>query len=423
MYLPVIVFAGILVYYPILSNQLLNLWDDQWVVMNPYTEGGLTIRNALRILIEFYHGQYAPFNEYLYLILYAISGSYDPVVFHLASLLIHIVNACLVFIVMRKLLRLSGKVDKDRSAVISFLTALVFCIHPLNVESVAWMSASKILVYALFYLLATYTFLLYLEKGRVQFYIYTIVLYVFSFLGKEQAVAFPMWMLLIYWVTNYKLSDKRIWIAALPFFALSLIFGILTIYSQYTNGVGVLTHNADYPFWQRIVFACYSLMEYLFKIIIPFKLSYLYPFPSVVGEPLPSWLLVYPTLTLVIIFTLWKFIKRPPVAFGLMSFIVHIAIALHIIPLSRFAIVADRYAYLSIIGISFIFAFYTVHLYDRVKLWDRSKILIIVFVFSYMLYLGGYAHQRTYVWYSVSTLKKELRELLKQRNDYMKWGY
>lgn len=93
MYLSVIVIAGILVYYPILSNQLLNLWDDQWVVMNPYTEGGFTIQNMLRILIEFYHGQYASFNEYLYLILYTISGSYDPVVFHLASLLIHIVNA------------------------------------------------------------------------------------------------------------------------------------------------------------------------------------------------------------------------------------------------------------------------------------------------------------------------------------------
>ena len=90
--------SAVVVYYPILNNQLLDFWDDQWVVMNYYTEGGFTIQNIWRILTEFYHGQYAPFNEYLYLVLYSIAG-YNPFVFHLASLILHIVNTCLVFLV------------------------------------------------------------------------------------------------------------------------------------------------------------------------------------------------------------------------------------------------------------------------------------------------------------------------------------
>jgi len=406
-----------IIYYPILNNQLLDFWDDQWVVMNYYTESGINIQNIWNILTEFYHGQYAPFNEFLYLSLYSVFG-YNPFVFHLASLLIHIVNSCLVFIVLKKLLALSGRIpERDKVNLISFITALTFCIHPFNVESVAWMSASKVLVYAFFYLLATYTFLLYLERKKKRFYVYTVVLFIFSFLGKEQAVVFPLCMILIYWLLNYKLSDKKVWLKVLPFFLLSIIFGIITIYSQYADGGGFLSNNNNYPLWQRIVFACYSFLEYLFKTIFPFKLSYLYPFPSAIGDPLPNWLIIYPAIIVIIIATLWQFFKKWPVTFGLLFFMIHIVVALHIIPLSRFAIVADRYAYLAVIGIGFIVAYYGVILYNKFTT-SNLKILIAVFFASYFLYLGVYAHRRTYTWYDVDTLKKELRELLKQRNDY-----
>ena len=150
-----LIVVGFLVYYPILSNQLLDYWDDQWVVMNHYTEGGFNLQNIWSILTEFYHGQYAPFNEFLYLFLYTTFG-YNPFVFHLASLVIHVINSCLVFILLKKILVLNARLQSAKVIhLISFITALIFCIHPFNVESVAWMSASKIIVYALFYFLAT----------------------------------------------------------------------------------------------------------------------------------------------------------------------------------------------------------------------------------------------------------------------------
>lgn len=418
----ILLIAGVAVYYPILGNQLLDFWDDQWVVMNHYTEGGVNIQNIWRILTEFYHGQYAPFNEFLYLFLYTFFG-YNPFPFHLASLLIHLANSCLVFAVLKKLLVLSKRIPNPNTIkLISFITALFFCIHPFNVESVAWMSASKVLVYALFYLLATYTFLLYLGKNKMRYYIYTAILFFFSFLGKEQAVAFPLWMLLIYWMSNYKLFGKTVCLRTSPFFLLSLVFGLITLYSQYMDGAGVLTNNADYPFWQRIVFACYSFLEYLFKIVFPFKLSYLYPFPSTIGDPLPDWMIFYPAVLAVIAVTLWQFLKKWPVAFGLWFFTIHIVVVLHIIPLSRFAIVADRYAYLSVIGIGFIFAYSIERLYSVVKK-KGLRVLVLLSFLAYFLYLGVYAHRRTYIWYNVDTLKKELRELLKQRNDYRTYKY
>ena len=406
-----------LIYFPILNNQLLDFWDDQWVVMNHYTESGINLQNIWSILTEFYHGQYAPFNEFLYLFLYSAFG-YNPFVFHLTSLLIHLINSCLVFVVLKKLLTLSGRIpEPDKINLISFIAALFFCIHPFNVESVAWMSASKILVYALFYLLATYTFLCYLENMKIRFYIYTIILYIFSFLGKEQAVVFPLWMLLIYWLLNHKLSEKKVWLIVLPFLLLSIAFGIVTIYSQYADGGGVLSGNDNYPLWQRIVFAGYSFMEYLFKIIFPFKLSYLYPFPSAVGDPLPGWMIFYPAILLIIIVALWQFLKKWQVVFGMLLFTIHIAIALHIIPLSRFAVVADRYAYIAVIGIGFIIAYYMVKIISMNRK-KSLKLIFTVFFVGYLFYLGVYAHRRTYVWYNVDTLKKELGESLKQRNDY-----
>lgn len=96
--------AGIAVYYPALRHQFLTLWDDQWVVMNSYTEGGVHWRNLWAILTEFYHGQYAPFNEYFYLTLYNLSGGYHPVVFHAASICLHLANVLWVYVLLQKIL-------------------------------------------------------------------------------------------------------------------------------------------------------------------------------------------------------------------------------------------------------------------------------------------------------------------------------
>ena len=404
-YILFLIIPVFIIYFPILENDFLDFWDDQWVVMNQYTERGINLDNIWAILTDFYHGQYAPFNEYLYLLLFNIAG-YNPCIFHLASILIHYINVYLVFIILRQLLISSNRVDMKNVNLISFLTTLLFAIHPFNVESVAWMSASKVLVYALFYLLATYTFLLYLKNNRFIFYIFTLILFFFSFWGKEQAVTFPVWLFLILLFLN----KQKAWHLLVPFLFLSFWFGITTMISQGVNGEGVLTENTTYSFGQRFVYACYSFFEYLFKSIFPIKLSYLYPFPSQVGESLPVWLLTYPLLLLILFVAFRKQLSRWPIALGLLIFTIHIIIALHIIPLSRYAVVADRYAYISTIGICFIISSYSVkHLNNK---------LICCLLVIYILYMGIYANQRSYVWQNTDTLKQELRSLLQQRENY-----
>ena len=336
----------------------------------------------------------------------------------MASLLLHIANVFLVYWVLKKVLALTVCENELVNRYLPCLTAFVFLITTVNVESVAWMSASKILVYAFFYLLATVSFLRYIESnGEKKHLVWAYLFFISSFLGKEQAVTFPVFALLLYWFLGYDLKSKKIWVTLVPFFLLSLCFGYVTMLSQLATGSGALSSEATYPLWQRFIYGCYAFCEYFFKCLFPIKLSYLYPFPSVVGDDLPGWLYFYPVFIVLFIFFFWKYVwKDKMLMFGVSMFAIHIAVTLHIIPLSRFAVVADRYAYLSSVGVAFLLVYILLVWYEKV---DRKWIMVLKAIFiSYLFYLGVYTNLRSRVWYDTDTLKKEMRELLRSRDDF-----
>jgi hypothetical protein len=184
--------------------------------------------------------------------------------------------------------------------------------------------------------------------------------------------------------------------------------------SQAVTGAGALSNEAQYPWYQKIVFAAYSLIEYVLKCLIPYKLSYLYPFPNPQGFPLPVRFWPYPFVVIAVIICLWSFWKQRWIFFGMVFFILHIAVALHIVSISRFAIVADRYVYVASIGIFFILAW----LLDRAFClkYKHRKILMILSI-AYLCTLGIYTHRRVKTWYDTDSLKQEMRELINQRED------
>lgn len=135
--------------------------DDQWMVFSHYTERGWTVDNLWHIFTDFYGGQYAPLAFLSYLVLYAGFG-YDPFYFHMFSLLLHIGCVCLVWKLISSLLRVHGGVSEKQILYVNFITTLLFAVHPINVEAVAWISALKVLLYAFFLSLgATLLFTLY----------------------------------------------------------------------------------------------------------------------------------------------------------------------------------------------------------------------------------------------------------------------
>jgi hypothetical protein len=413
--------ACLLVYFPVVTFDFQQSWDDGWMIKNHYTILGFRLENLKAVFTEFYAAQYGPLNEVIYMAIHAVFG-YNPAVYHLYPLLLHIANSCLVLLFIRQFV--AGRVDASTARRISFLTALLFAIHPLQVESIAWISASKIPLYTLFTLLALLMYIRYIRTEKTGFYIGTFLLFICAFGSKEQCIILPVTLMLLDWAlgrTSFACGEKtetntvttKSWgyllLEKLPFLLFALIAGLCTYANQ---SAFLIDRWAGYPLGQRLIFACYSLVEYLGKLAFPVKLLYLYPFPMAPGKALPVYFFVYPVMMVTAGIFLFKIIKRRHwfVFFGLLFFFINMALMLHIVAMSRFSIIADRYVYLSSVGLFFIAAWYGVLGLQKRK--TSAKKGVIIAVMCYLLYLGVYAHVRTYAWKDSDTLKKEFRELV-----------
>lgn len=206
--LKIVFLAVFLVFMPTFDNKLLTGWDDQWQVVNNFTSGGFTWNNLKQIFTRSYGTQYSPLNQCFYILIYLVDG-YNPMIFHAASLLIHFMNCCLAYYILRVLNTNQKKIRQ--MAWITFLTILLFAIHPLQVESVAWMSTSKVLLYTFFYLGATWTFIQYLKKKKLVYYLLTLLFLFFNFQFVQQTdrvistlpyLLFLVWALIL--IRQYK---------------------------------------------------------------------------------------------------------------------------------------------------------------------------------------------------------------------------
>ncbi len=397
--------SGLTLYHQVLFHDFQYSWDDQIIVINDYTEGGLTWQNLKYILTDYYKGQYAPVNQLYYTTIHSLFG-YNPFFFHGGGIILHILNSILVISLVNRILIHTTNQDATVVRKIALISAFIFLVHPVSVESVAWISASKILWYSFFYLLAILTYIKYIESQKIHYYLITTLLFCLSFFSKEQAITFPVCALLIDYFYNRSPLSKRIWIEKIPLFILSVIFGVITMESQAFVGSGVLSEEAQYPLFQRLIFASYAICEYTIKCVFPMNLSYIYLFPMGKGEALPVIYYIYPTILVGVLIVSWQYWKNKLLFFCTMFFLLHIAITLHIIPIARFVITADRYLYLSSIGviILIVFLFYTMNSQKRFRVMRISVSVI------YLSYLIIYTYQRSLVWKTSDTLKKDIIE-------------
>jgi len=225
----------------------------------------------------------------------------------------------------------------------------------------------------------------------------------------------PLALPMIDWFIGRNLRDKNVWLEKIPFFALALVGGLFTLSLRNPYNVQYL---ADYYLWERLIFACYALTEYLTKLIVPVNLLYVYPFPMIAGDPMPVRFFLYPVIAAAIVGAFVYYRKHAVLVFGTLFFLLNVCLTLHIISISRISIVADRWIYPSSVGF-----FMTVAWYGANFLKDLSKlkkgIACLAFA-AYFVYLAGYAMKRAEVWHDNDSLKKEIKELIKMREDYEK---
>ena len=390
----------IAVYFSIIGHDFLYKWDDQWVVINKYTDTGLDWKNLWAVLTEFYHGQYAPFNELSYILIHAVFG-YSPMAFHVASILWHVANTVLLFLFLSRLLKMiPGNPLAEQSRNIAWICTLLWAVHPVNVEPVAWISASKILVYSSYYLAALLLYLYYIARPGLGKYIGLLALFVASFFGKEQAVVLPLAFLLVDYVTRREGKVGYLFLEKAPFLILALFFGIVTILSQGDGG-----NMPEYSLWQRLLFCGYTLYEYMVKTVLPINLMYLYPFPTTPEGKMPFMMYMYPLMILAAVYLVYVFRKEHMLVFGALFFVVHLLVAIHLISISRFAIVADRYNYLAMIGPLLVIVHF-------LCLWhQKHRIAARLVIGLYFAYLCTYTIIYPQNWDNSEHVKRHVKEI------------
>jgi len=370
-----ILLATFLVYFYATSYDFLYLWDDRLYITDNSHIKDLHWENIKLFFTRFYVGNYQPVTMLSYAMEYK-TGAGNAAVFHLNNILLHLANTLLVFIIIKRM--------APKRPVVALITAAFFALHPMHVESVAWISERKDVLYSFFFLLALIKYTDYLQSRKIKSLVYTFAFFVLSCMSKSAAVILPLVMLLFDYYLNRKFDWKMV-VEKLPFFAVSLLFGIVAIYSQKSSMHDLAPMMSPVV---RLSIVSWSFISYLFKAFIPLQLSAIYPYPAVTGSTLP--ILYYFSVLCVaalLVFTVWSRRWGKEGVFGMAFFIITIILVLQFFPVGA-ATMADRYTYIPYIGLFFILGKLVDYLMEKVFAKSKNSrrymvIALVALLFSY----------------------------------------
>jgi protein O-mannosyl-transferase len=377
-----LVIVILIVFYPGLNNGFF-CWDDKAIALAPAFQH-FTFHTVFQSFFSFHYGLYHPLTSLSFMFDY-FTGNGNPFSFHLTNLLLHIANTILLLTVLSKL---TGNLR------VSFIASLLFAIHPIHVESVAWITSRKDLLFPLFYFLSILVYSNYLEKGRkVLTYILLMFCVIFALLAKIPAITLPFIFLLIDYFNRRKLNTRMI-LEKVPFFIMSICLGFLNFFAQKT--AGLISYGFHYSFLEKSFLFVNSIAQYFFKILFPYPLSVFYPYPFKPGESIPIMAFLLIGLIL-LVFALVLFLKKKdnrPVIFGFLFFLFNIIIV-SAVSLNRDFVIAERYAYLPSVGILFILAIITD---DIISNYNKYKIIIGGLLFFWTTVFSVMTYKRNVLW-------------------------
>jgi tetratricopeptide (TPR) repeat protein len=338
-FLPVFLALAVLaVFSPVLRNGFVGYDDPDYVTSNPRVNTGLTMENARWALTAAHAGNWHPLTWFSHQLDCSLFGL-DPAGHHFTSLLLHALNTALLF------LWLAGATGRrGRSAFV----ALAFGLHPLHVESVAWVAERKDVLSTLFLMLALLAYSAYVKQpGTARFFLVAALLAA-GLMAKPMVVTLPLllWMLDL-WPYRRRGRPGALLLEKLPLLALSAVACVLTLWAQRQGGS--VAELDRLPLSPRLANAAVSYVRYLGKTVWPSGSAVFYPFPF---HGLPWWL---PVLSLAglavaagIAFAARR--ERPWLALGLGWYLVALLPVIGVVQVGMQAM-ADRYMYVPMIGL------------------------------------------------------------------------
>lgn len=383
-----VLFVTIVVYLPALFNGIIvDVDDNEYVFENPNITT-IDKKTLAWMATAFHAANWHPITWFSHALDYALWGL-NPFGHHLTSILFHGMNAFILVILTARLCELaqlpSGPLtlnipnDKfPRLLIVSLITGLLFGIHPLHVESVAWISERKDILCSLFFLLSILAYLRYASSQSTQekllYYCLSLLTCILSLFSKPMAVTLPVILLLmdLYPLKRFSVRTMpKILAEKIPFMCLSLAVSLLTIEAQKAGGtlIGLNPHTQSI----QALIAVRAVAFYIVKTVMPFSLSTFYPY-----QQKPSLLDVEYILSIffVVGVTVICALTRRKQKVVSSSWAFYLITLLPVSGLLQFGgqLAADRYSYLPTIGIYILFGVTVVQLINRFSTVTRQQL-------------------------------------------------
>ena len=355
-----LVIAILAVYWQMNYHEFINFDDASYILENQHVQKGLTSESISWAFgftdISYWH----PLTWLSHMLDCQIYGLI-PGMHHRTSLIFHIVNSILLFFVLQKM---TGALWKS-----AFVAAL-FALHPINVESVAWVAERKNLLSTFFWMLTMLAYVYYTSHPNLYRYFLTFLLLMLGLMAKPMLVTLPFVLLLLdYWPLGRfrQQSTFNLILEKIPFFALSAVSAYISSISVQRYGIVVSMELV--PMKLRLANALVSYVQYIEKMIWPKNLAIFYPFP----DTLPIWQVFGAGLFLVSIsfLVLLNFRKKPYLCIGWLWFLGTLIPVIGLKQAGLWPAIADRWAYVPLIGIFLIISW---GIPELVSKWRHKKI-------------------------------------------------
>jgi Flp pilus assembly protein TadD len=376
--------ATLLVFAQVGGFEFITYDDNVYVTENPAVQAGLTSAGFVWSFGA-HECNWHPLT-WLSLMLDAELWGLHPASFHLVNLALHAANVVLLFVL---LIRLTDALY--RSATVS----LLFAVHPLHVESVAWVAERKDVLSTLFWLLTLHAYVSYARRPSTGRYALTAAAFAAGLLAKPMLVTLPVVLLLLdFWPLGRLVRPVRpVILEKLPLLALSVASSLATLYAQKLGGA--VGRFIEYPLGTRLANAALSTIAYVAKAIWPTRLSVFYPYPVDVSPLLAG---VCGALILGISIVALRASKsRPWVTFGWSWYVVTLLPVIGIIQVGAQGM-ADRYTYVPLVGL------FVALCWELPALFARARVATAVAAGTVAITLGVSAHAQTGYWRDSVTL-------------------
>ena len=410
-------FSTLLVFWQVRNFDFVSYDDDAYVTENQHVISGLTFDNIIWAFTADVSNHWHPLT-WLSLMLDCQLFGPSPGGMHLVNLLLHIVNTLLLFAVLKKM---TGTLWPS-----AFVAAL-FALHPMHVESVAWIAERKDVLSTLFWLLAMLAYAQYVKKPDAARYLLVLLIFALGLMAKPMLVTLPFVLLLLdYWplerIKHFDPQDTlrrrqviyRLVLEKVPFFAISIISSVITfLVMRSGGGVAIVSLN------KRIANVFLSYARYIGEMLWPSNLVVLYPFD--VGS-ISFWQVAMCVLLLLVIsiFVIRFGRNQKYLPMGWFWFVGTLVPVIGIVRVGLQGY-ADRYTYIPYIGLFLMLAWGLPQLLSKwISASPQRKIILGISMVIVLTTLGICAHRQTIYWKNSITLFSHAIEVT--QNNYLAYN-